>query len=123
LQRLLTRPEFQSVLAGKIVAKTPHFALHTQTLALPGLRMGAVVPKRWARRAVTRNTIKRQVFNVAASQQSLLTQQAYVVRLRGSFDRAVFVSACSDALKQAVRQELLSLFEIAIRRGQPPLPA
>ena len=27
--------------------------------------MGALVPKRWARRAVTRNAIKRQIYSVS----------------------------------------------------------
>jgi ribonuclease P protein component len=120
LQRLLTRPEFQAVLAGKVVAKTPHFALHTHTLTQAGLCVGAVLPKRWARRAVTRNTIKRQVFNVATGLQTRLPVQAYVVRLRTGYDRTAFVSACSDQLKRAVRQELNTLFEHAIRHGHPP---
>jgi ribonuclease P protein component len=120
LQRLLTRPEFQSVLADKIVAKTSHFALHAQASALLQPHLGAVVPKRWARRAVTRNTIKRQVFNVAASLQAQLPAKAYVVRLRSGFDRTVYISASSNALKLAVRQELQALFEHVIRNHALP---
>jgi ribonuclease P protein component len=36
-----------------------------------------------------------------------------VVRLRAGFDRKQFVSASSDALKQAVRNELMELFSRA----------
>ncbi|MDQ3272592.1 MAG: ribonuclease P protein component, partial [Pseudomonadota bacterium] len=32
MQRLQTRPQFQAVLAGAIVAKTLHFALHRNAL-------------------------------------------------------------------------------------------
>jgi ribonuclease P protein component len=66
-----------------------------------------MVPKRWARRAVTRNTIKRQIYAVACFVRARLPQAAHVVRLRAAFDRKQFVSASSDQLKQAVRAELL----------------
>ena len=72
--------------------------------------LGAMVPKRWARRAVTRNAIKRQVYAVAAALESPLPPAAHVVRLRATFDRKQFVSASSCALKQAVRAELVQLF-------------
>ncbi|MBU2409003.1 MAG: ribonuclease P protein component, partial [Gammaproteobacteria bacterium] len=62
MQRLTTRAQFQAVLAGTIVARTPHFALHRrgfeQMSTAEHLRwvegevwMGALVPKRWAKRA------------------------------------------------------------------------
>lgn len=73
--------------------------------------MGAVVPKRWAKRAVTRNGIKRQIYNVSASFEPRLPAAAHVVRLRMDFARAQFPSAWSDALKASVRGELLQLFE------------
>ena len=72
--------------------------------------LGAMVPKRWARRAVTRNAIKRQIYAVSAALESPLPQAAHVVRLRATFDRKQFVSASSCALKQAVRAELVQLF-------------
>ena len=75
--------------------------------------MGAVVPKRWAKRAVTRNGIKRQIYNVSADFASTLPVAAHVVRLRTGFGRDQFRSAWSEALKQAVRGELLQLFERA----------
>ena len=75
-----------------------------------GVWMGAMVPKRWAKRAVTRNAIKRQIYNVSAEFESILSVRAYVVRLRAGFDRSTFVSANSSALKEAVRVELQELF-------------
>ena len=77
--------------------------------------LGAMVPKRWARRAVTRNAIKRQIYAVSAALESPLPQAAHVVRLRATFDRKQFVSASSCALKQAVRTELVQLFARAAR--------
>jgi ribonuclease P protein component len=111
-------------LAGKTLAKTAHFALHCcglDSTVAPGsvvsalfpvraVWLGAMVPKRWAKRAVTRNTIKRQIYTVSADFEPDLSNRAHVVRLRASFDRAQFVSAASEALKASVRAELRQLF-------------
>ena len=72
--------------------------------------LGAIVPKRWARRAVTRNAIKRQIYTVSLDFEATLPAAAHVVRLRTGFDKAQFHSATSPALKQAVRAELQRLF-------------
>jgi ribonuclease P protein component len=80
--------------------------------------LGALVPKRWARRAVTRNAIRRQIYRIASDFEPQLAPAAHVVRLRAAFDRKVYVSASSDALKGAVRDELRALFERA-NRGRP----
>jgi len=108
------------------VARTAHFALHhiapdpahplwhlphRAMLAPdtpPPLWLGALTPKRWARRAVTRHLIERQVHAVGAPTGAA---GAYVVRLRAAFARAQFPSAASDALKRAVRAELLQLWD------------
>lgn len=125
MHRLKTRPQFQATMAAGTQARTAHFALHA--LALQGVShplfthgeiwLGALVPKRWARRAVTRNAIRRQIYAVAGEQQATLAHAAYVVRLRTAFDRAQFVSASSSALKRAVRAELELLFQ---RLPRPP---
>ena len=73
--------------------------------------MGAMVPKRWARRAVTRNAIKRQIYAVSTLFEDRLPHAAHVVRLRTAFDRRQYISATSEQLKQAVRQELEQLFQ------------
>ena len=83
--------------------------------ALSGVWMGAMVPKRWARRAVTRNTIKRQIYAVSGRFADRLPSAAHVVRLRSTFDRKQFISATSEQLKMAVRQELEQLFERGVR--------
>lgn len=116
MQRLRNRAQFQAVLAGPPVAKTAHFALHRGALdgaregrplfATADVWLGVMLPKRWARRAVTRNTIRRQIYEVARALPGDLPQAAWVVRLRSEFSRKVFISATSDPLKQAVRAEL-----------------
>jgi ribonuclease P protein component len=72
--------------------------------------LGVIVPKRWARRAVTRNAIKRQIYTVSQDFEAQLPVAAHVVRLRAGFDRTVFRSATSPELKKAVRLELQRLF-------------
>ena len=87
-----------------------------------GVWAGYVVPKRHARRAVTRNLIRRQMRQVLADQHGSalgLPAGIWVVRLRHGFDRAQFPSAASEPLKQAVRDELQRLVGHAItRHGQ-----
>jgi ribonuclease P protein component len=133
VQRLKTRAQFQAVMAGGTVSRTAHFVLHRSALeflmptapatthatsarslsvAAPVCEvwMGALVPKRWARRAVTRNAIKRQIYSVSADFEPRLPAAAHVVRLRAGFDRTLFISATSTELKRAVRIELQQLF-------------
>jgi ribonuclease P protein component len=135
VQRLKSRAQFEAVMAGTTVSRTPHFALHRVPLDAPpasvtgprpagpatGGRLpilfavrdawiGALVPKRWAKRAVTRNAIKRQIYTVSQAVLPPLPVAAHVVRLRAGFDRAHFISASSPALKRAVRGELQQLF-------------
>ena len=76
-----------------------------------------MVPKRWAKRAVTRNAIKRQTYNVSLEFETVLPVAAYVVRLRAGFDKTHFISATSEALKSAVNQELRQLFNRALARS------
>ncbi len=85
--------------------------------------LGAMVPKRWARRAVTRNAIKRQIYSVSAESGAGLLRAAHVVRLRAGFDRKEFVSASSDKLKAAVRAELQQLLARAARAPAAQAPA
>jgi ribonuclease P protein component len=87
------------------------------TFPIDGVWMGAMVPKRWAKRAVTRNTIKRQIYTVSAELENSLQPLAHLVRLRVAFDRTLFVSATSDVLKAAVRAELQVLFAQAAKNG------
>lgn len=124
MQRLKTRPQFQAILGGALVAKTSHFAMHRLELcataspaALSSLFpvntswLGAMAPKRWAKRAATRNAIKRQIYTVSASLTTSIPQAAFLIRLRREFSRKDFVSASSVALKLAVRAELLALMQ------------
>lgn len=74
-----------------------------------GRWLGLVLPKRHARRAVTRSLLKRQIRAALAARGAGLPAGLWVVRLRAPFDRAVFPSAASEALRLAARDELARL--------------
>jgi ribonuclease P protein component len=109
LSGLNSREEFSQALKGPVVARTAHFVLHGQDL--PDVhRLGCVLPKRWAKRAVTRNLLRRLILVAARQQLTCARTGAYVVRLRSVVDRTGFSSASSDALRRAMRDELQALF-------------
>ena len=124
MRRLRIRDQFQALLAERPVSRTAHFALHRLRLrdqVEGGTRaplfepagapwLGAMVPKRWARRAVTRNAIRRQIYAVGEGLWSPLGADARLVRLRAAFSPQHYPSASSAALKSAVRAELQQLF-------------
>lgn len=118
-QRVTQRAQFNAVLSAPPVAKTAHFALHAMAVADSATRdlfvghgpwIGVLIPKRWAKRAVTRNAIRRQIYAVSQDCAQPWARQAVVVRLRSGFARQHFPSATSEALRRAVRTELLRLF-------------
>jgi len=79
--------------------------------------LGYVVPKRHAKRAVTRTLLKRQIRAVFGDLPTL-PPGLWVVRLRMPFDRKQYPSASSEALRAAARAELLQL----TRKLAPPPP-
>jgi ribonuclease P protein component len=99
-------------------------------LPAPGVWLGLVVPKRHARRAVTRTLLKRQI-RQALDRQAGLTADAgqspasafsglarglWVVRLRTPFDKLKYPSAASEALRLAAAEELRTVLADAARR-------
>lgn len=95
IRHLKTRQQFQAMLAQAPIARTAHFCLHRLPVAaLPGpldgaasvaagampvgvgAWVGALIPKRWAKRAVTRNLIRRQVYAVALEHLRATTGEA-----------------------------------------------
>jgi ribonuclease P protein component len=108
--KITLRKDFDEVMAAGIASKTAHFALHLKANVNLN-RIGAVVPKRWAKKAVTRNAIRRQIYAQAQTWSLVHKTHDSVVRLRRPFDQAIFLSATSTALKKAVRDELHQLFD------------
>ncbi|MDW8336012.1 MAG: ribonuclease P protein component [Tepidimonas sp.] len=117
MQPLRRKAQFEAVLATPPMVQSGHFAVHgllgsvgqapSALFGSPGPWLGLVVPRRWARRAVTRNLIKRQARAVAA--ELGLPPGAWVLRLKRGWPTSEFPSAASAALRRAVRAELLQL--------------
>lgn len=125
LPRLKTAEQFAAVLdasrqgraASAGVWRSAHFVLHWAPLEAvqapskpnaqaPSATIGVICPKRWAKRAVTRNTIKRQIYAVSSSLAAQLPSACIVLRLSHGFATETFKSASSKQLKEAVRSEI-----------------
>jgi ribonuclease P protein component len=107
VRRIVKTDEFSSVFRLRPVQKTAHFVLYTRTNDLPHARLGVVAAKRFAPRAVTRNTIKRvtrEIFRHA----SLLNVDCIVRLSRPVNSKAG--PATTAQLKRELRAEILRLF-------------
>ena len=93
--------------------------LPVSDLSPPASRVGAVVPKRHARRAVTRSLLKRQIYAAVERHRGRMAPGLWIVRLRSPFDRSHFVSAASTVLARAACAELDDLLAAATERSAP----
>ena len=117
-RRIVKTDEFSSVFRLRPTQKTAHFVLYTRPNDLPHARLGVVAAKRFAPRAVTRNTIKRMTRELFRT--SSLAQVDCIVRL----SRPVNTKdgpATTRALKAALKVELARLF--ASQQRPRPAPA
>jgi ribonuclease P protein component len=72
--------------------------------------LGLVVPKRHAKRAVTRSLIKRQMRMHAEAHRHHLPPGQWVIRLRAPFDPRRYASAASSQLSKVAGAELGRIF-------------
>lgn len=126
----------------KPCARSPHFMVHflpggasgaeLSTGVVPGgddpvddfvdspcgsWRLGLVVPKRHARRAVTRNAVKRQLRAAVSLRLLGLPPGDWVVRLRAPIPKKDFPSARSETLLNLLRGEINAVLDDAQRRA------
>jgi ribonuclease P protein component len=112
-------------------ARSAHFVLYGRRREATergagAARLGVVVGKKQAPRAVTRNLIKRIARETFRLHSVQLAGWDVLIRLSAKFDRKLFGSASSNALNAAVRTEVDTLVERALReaaRQSVPLPA
>jgi len=71
--------------------------------------LGLVVPKRLARRAVTRQLLKRQMREAVRRHAVGLEAGLWVLRLQRAFDAREYPAAASAVLRHTVRAELDTL--------------
>jgi ribonuclease P protein component len=127
MNSLKTWRDFQIVLSGEKSSRTAYFSLHSCERSLVGhikgiqdplknILFGALVPKRCAKRAVTRNSIKRQIRSIVSQQTTLSSDKAYVIRLHKEIKSTLTKSADSDVIKEIIRNDLIVLFEKMISK-------
>ncbi len=115
-RRIIKTDEFSSVFRMRPVQRSAHFVLYARPSQLPCARLGVVVAKRLAPRAVTRNTIKR--LTREAFRQMVLPPLDCVVRL----NRPVNTKkgpATSSRLKTRLRAELDALLRSQCIQPEP----
>lgn len=104
-------------LTHRLVDESPEGCL-TQPSPPAGHWLGFVVPKRLAKRAVTRNLVRRIA---RASLQAQLASDTplpagiWALRLRAPIDKKQFPSAKSDALRAALHEDLALLWRRALQ--------
>jgi len=131
--RLRSWDDFQKVMReGEIVSRSQFFVLHLTTdekfnsdLNLSQkplhsdrsnnevqMRAGALVPKRWAKRAVTRNTLKRLIYaHLELNELFWCKTHVMVIRLKKEIGKNEFISATSSHLKTTINADLTELFK------------
>ncbi|MCU6434195.1 ribonuclease P protein component [Undibacterium sp. Jales W-56] len=106
-RRIVKTDEFSSVFRLRPVQRTAHFVLYARPNDLPNARLGVVAAKRFAPRAVTRNTIKRVTREIFRC--SSLISVDCIVRLSKPVN-SKSGPATTSRLKQELRAEIVRLF-------------
>jgi ribonuclease P protein component len=109
-QRIVKTDEFSSVFRLRPIQRTAHFVLYARANQLAKARLGVVVAKRFAPRAVTRNAVKRATRELF--RQSSLPAVDCIVRLSKPVN-AKSGPAITAKLKTALRVELTQLLQAA----------
>lgn len=113
--RLLKADEFAAMVRLRPFARTPHLVLYgryTGDLS----RLGLVTGRKYARYAVTRNTIRRIGRELFRGRRAEFSGWDVVVRLQQRVERKDLSSACSSKLKAMCWDEMQTLFALALKR-------
>ncbi|WP_174995931.1 ribonuclease P protein component [Pandoraea iniqua] len=131
--RLLKTDEFSSVFSLRPLRRSAHFVLYMRRRetapdvtpdagATPDEgRIGIVVGKKHAPRAVTRNLIKRQAREMFRQRRVSLAGWDFVLRLTRRFDKGTYTAAAAPVLNTLCQTEFAQLFdaaEKAARKGR-----
>ncbi len=120
VRRIVKTDEFSSVFRLRPAQKSAHFVLYTRPNTLPHARLGVVAAKRFAPRAVTRNTIKRITRELFRTSE--LQALDCIVRLARPVNTKAG-PATTGALKAELRVELARLFASQRPRRTNPAPS
>ncbi|MDU0810396.1 MAG: ribonuclease P protein component [Burkholderia sp.] len=108
--RLLKTDEFSSVFRFRPLWHSAHFSIYQHYTGL-GARLGLVVSKRYAPRAVTRNLIKRHAREAFRIRQTEFNGWDLLLRLHSKFDEKIMPSASSKNLSSVSSNEICELLD------------
>jgi ribonuclease P protein component len=111
--RLLKTDEYSSVFRLRPWRRSAHFVLYGKPTGNEA-RLGLVIGKKFAPRAVTRNLIKRLAREAFRVRRAELGGWDVLLRLHAKIDRKAMPSAKSPPLRSVCREEIESLLERAI---------
>jgi len=125
--RLLKTDEFSSVFRLRPWRRSAHFVVYGRETG-GAARLGLVIGKKFAPRAVTRNLVRRIAREAFRTQRASFDGFDLLLRLHTKFDRKALPGASSPPLKALCRDEIGMLLgkavrEVARRRAAPPANA
>lgn len=119
--RLTETDEFSSVFALRPRKRSRHFVLYIKANGASRARLGLVIGKKFAPRAVERNLVKRVARELFRHRQHRLGGQDILLRLQTRFPRAE--TATRSALHAACRAELSMLLDAAAMAAMAAIAA
>nr|WP_322043957.1 ribonuclease P protein component [Paraburkholderia sp. J67] len=112
--RLLKTDEFSSVFRLRPWRRSAHFVVYGRPTGEPA-RLGLVIGKKYAPRAVTRNLVRRIAREAFRVRRAQFEGFDLLLRLHTKFDRKAMPGASSPPLKTLCRTEIEYLLEKAAR--------
>ncbi|WP_407671268.1 ribonuclease P protein component [Paraburkholderia eburnea] len=112
--RLLKTDEFSSVFRLRPWRRTEHFVVYGRPTGQDA-RLGLVIGKKYAPRAVTRNLVRRIAREAFRVRRAQFEGFDLLLRLHTKFDRKAMPGASSPPLKTLCRTEIEALLEKAAR--------
>jgi ribonuclease P protein component len=124
--RLLKTDEFSSVFRLRPWRRTAHFVVYARPTGNDA-RLGLVIGKKYAPRAVTRNLVRRLAREAFRLRRADFGGWDVLLRLHTRFDKKALPGASSPPLKALCRSEIEVLLDKAAReiarREAPPAEA
>ena len=124
--RLLKTDEFSSVFRLRPWRRTAHFVVYARPTGNDA-RLGLVIGKKYAPRAVTRNLVRRLAREAFRLRRAEFGGWDVLLRLHTRFDKKAMPGASSPPLKALCRSEIEALLDKAAReiarREAPPAEA
>jgi ribonuclease P protein component len=124
--RLLKTDEFSSVFRLRPWRRTAHFVVYARPTGNDA-RLGLVIGKKYAPRAVTRNLVRRLAREAFRLRRAEFGGWDVLLRLHTRFDKKAMPGASSPPLKALCRSEIEELLNKAAReiarREAPPADA